>query len=490
DTSLAAEGRRSGLVIKTGPDQTITLPNTSVNLDGSGSEGYIRSYRWSKDFGEGGRIERPYSAKTKVSQLSQGVYRFRLKITDRWGRSVSDTIRITVNGTGSTTPPPTTTPVGLPPIVKPGADQTITLPTNSISLNGSSSTDPDGTIRTYQWTKDFGPAATIASPSSVRTTASGLVAGVYRFRLKVTDNDGNSASDTVRITVNGGSSTPANQNPIVSAGSNQTITLPTNSVTLRGTASDPDGSIVSYRWSKVSGPSGGSTSATSATTTVTGLTEGSYVYNLKVTDNKGATASANVTVTVKGGTTTTPPPTGGGNYGTVTFQTGYDSNSDINTNQGPRNSISTTIKKSGAGSFRSEVRASDQSTSSGYRGEMQYNGSSYNPTEGVVEYDVYYENWRNFGGGGHSMQWHPDNGTGSATLSLYTYNGKFMVVRNLGSKYDGANYYQSGNLMTIAPNKWYNMRWEFKWATSGGYIRLYTDGQLYYSYNGETMNSS
>src|SRR5690606_12939646 len=118
---------------------------------------------------------------------------------------------------------------------------------------------------------------------------------------------------------------------------NQTITLPTNSVTLRGTASDPDGSIASYRWSKVSGPSGGSTSATSATTTVTGLTEGSYVYNLKVTDNKGATASANVTITVKPATTT-PPPTGG-NYGTVTFQTGYDSNSDINTNQGPRNSI-------------------------------------------------------------------------------------------------------------------------------------------------------
>lgn len=397
---------------------------------------------------------------------------------------------------GSTTPPPATTPpptttVGLAPIVKPGGDKLVTLPATTASLDGSASSDPDGTIRSFAWTKDFGPSLTISEPSSSKTGVRNLSVGVYRLRLTVTDNSGNTASDTVRITVKSGTTTtppPANVIPIVSAGSAQTITLPTNSATLRGTASDPDGSIVAYQWSKTSGPSGGSTSATTATTTVTGLIAGTYVYNLRVTDNKGATANSSVTVTVKAATTTAPPPAG--NFGTVTFQTGYDASSDVNTNQGPRNSVSTTIKKSGAGSFRSEVRASDQSTSSGYRGEMQYNGSAYNPTEGVVEYDVYYENWKNFGGGGHSMQWHPNNGTGSATLSLYSYNGKFQVVRNLGSKYNGANYYQSGTLQTITPNKWYNMRWEFKWAESGGYVRLYIDNVLYYSYTGETMNST
>jgi len=73
---------------------------------------------------------------------------------------------------------------------------------------------------------------------------------------------------------------------------------------------------------------------------------------------------------------------------------------------------------------------------------------------------------------------------------LYSYNGKFQVVRNLGSKYDGANYYQPGTLQTITPNTWINMRWEFKWATTGGYIRLYINNVLYYSYSGETMNST
>jgi hypothetical protein len=34
------------------------------------------------------------------------------------------------------------------------------------------------------------------------------------------------------------------------------------------------------------------------------------------------------------------------------------------------------------------------------------------------------------------------------------------------------------------------MRWEFKWATTGGYIRLYINNVLYYSYSGETMNST
>jgi hypothetical protein len=387
DTSMYAEARRSGLSIKTGADQTITLPTNYVNLDGSGSEGSIRSFRWTKDFGNGGRIESPNSAKSKVSGLTQGAYRFRLKITDRNGRSVSDTIRITVKGTGgSTTPPPT------------------------------------------------------------------------------------------------------NQAPVVNAGSAKTITLPTTSVSLSGSATDADGTIASYQWSKVSGNGGTISSPSSTTTNVTGLSAGSYVFNLKATDNRGATGNKTVSVTVNQGSTTPPPPSG--NFGTVTFNTGYDKSSDVNTNQGPRNSVSTSIKKSGTGSFRSEVRSSDQSTSSGYRGEMQYNGSSYNPTEGVVEYDVYYENWRNFGGGGHSMQWHPNNGTGSATLSLYTYNGKFQVVRNLGSNYGGANYYQSGTLQTVASNKWYNMRWEFKWASSGGYIRLYIDNVLYYSYTGETMNSS
>ena len=56
------------------------------------------------------------------------------------------------------------------------------------------------------------------------------------------------------IALYGSSGTPANQPPVVDAGVDKTLTLPTNSVQLTATASDSDGSIASYAWTKVSGP--------------------------------------------------------------------------------------------------------------------------------------------------------------------------------------------------------------------------------------------
>lgn len=46
-----------------------------------------------------------------------------------------------------------------------------------------------------------------------------------------------------------------NQPPVAMAGFDQTITLPDDSIELTGTGTDPDRNIVSYSWSKISGPS-------------------------------------------------------------------------------------------------------------------------------------------------------------------------------------------------------------------------------------------
>src|SRR6476660_2431847 len=51
-----------------------------------------------------------------------------------------------------------------------------------------------------------------------------------------------------------------NQPPTANAGQDQSITLPTNSVTLTGSGADKDGSISGYNWTKVSGPAGTITS--------------------------------------------------------------------------------------------------------------------------------------------------------------------------------------------------------------------------------------
>jgi PKD domain/Polysaccharide lyase len=455
---------------KAGNDQTITLPAT-LNLDGSGSsdaDGSIASYQWTQEVGPSITIASPASAQTAVTGLTGGSYRFRLTVTDNKGSAGTDTVHVTINGTGGGG-------TNQSPTVNAGTDQTITLPVSSVSLSGTGS-DPDGTIASYLWTKVSGSGGTITTATAAATTITGLTAGSYVFSLKATDNQGATATDNITITVNGGT----NQSPTVNAGADQTITLPVSSVSFSGAASDPDGTIASYLWSKVSGSGGMISSANSASTSITGLIAGSYVFSLKVTDNGGATATDNVTVTVNSATQ------GGTGY-TLTYSNGYNTSSDISSNQLGRGGLSTSLYNAGPGSFRSEVRAGDDPISSGWRSEQQYDGSAQNPTEGAVEYDVYYETWGGFDGGGHSIQWHPLTSGASAIISLQNYGGKFDVVRDP----NGTVYHQSGTLKTCASNTWYHLRWEYKWSTgSDGYIKLYIDNTLYYSFTGATADGS
>jgi predicted esterase len=89
-----------------------------------------------------------------------------------------------------------------------------------------------------------------------------------------------------------------NSPPIANAGIDQTITLPTNNVTLSATDSDPDGSVVSRSWTKTVGGTATITSPSSSSTTVTGLIQGTYTFRYTVTDNSGTPAFDEVTITV------------------------------------------------------------------------------------------------------------------------------------------------------------------------------------------------
>jgi len=83
------------------------------------------------------------------------------------------------------------------PVANAGSNQTITLPTNSVTLNGSGSS---GTITSYLWTQVSGPnTPTIVTPTGVTTVVNGLIQGIYVFQLAV--NAGVSTA-TVQITVN------------------------------------------------------------------------------------------------------------------------------------------------------------------------------------------------------------------------------------------------------------------------------------------------
>ena len=153
-------------------DQSITLPTNTVSLNGNGTDtdGTISSYSWTKISGPAsGTITNANSASTTVTGLVQGVYQFQLKVTDNNAATGADTVQVTVNASN------------LSPTANAGIDQSITLPVNTVSLNGSG-TDADGSISAYSWTKISGPASgTITNANSASTTVTGLVQGFTSF---------------------------------------------------------------------------------------------------------------------------------------------------------------------------------------------------------------------------------------------------------------------------------------------------------------------
>jgi hypothetical protein len=287
-TETGAGGNQAP-VTNAGPDQTISLPLSQVQLKGDLSadpDGTIDSYSWSRQSGPAQfSFDNSATANPVVSNLVAGTYVFRLTTIDNGGGSSFDDVTIKVNA------------ANLLPLANAGQNQSITLPVSQVNLNASASVDPDGSIQSYSWTKQLGPSSfTFSNTTLVNPTVTNLVAGEYVFRVTVTDNNNATAFADVTVTVN----PEANQLPIANAGTDQTISLPTSQVQLSAiNSSDPDGTIGAYAWTKQSGPSSFAfNNATIVNPVVSNLVAGSYVFKVTVTDNKGATASATVTIVV------------------------------------------------------------------------------------------------------------------------------------------------------------------------------------------------
>jgi hypothetical protein len=85
-------------------------------------------------------------------------------------------------------------PVGLPPVAVAAAQPTSVSTDQPVSFDGSSSSDPDGTIVSYRWDFGDGTSATGAAVSHAYHAAGSFVA-----RLTVTDNDGMTGTATVTV---------------------------------------------------------------------------------------------------------------------------------------------------------------------------------------------------------------------------------------------------------------------------------------------------
>jgi hypothetical protein len=188
------------------------------------------------------------------------------------------------------------------PIANAGADQQVTLSgANSAALlDGGGSSDADGALVFWQWRQLAGPAqATIVSPNQAQTAVLGLQPGPYVFRLQVSDETGATAADTVQITA----VAAPNQAPIADAGDDVVLRAgsagPASTVLDGAGSQDADGSIVGMAWRLVSGPAGTVVHTPNNTRTmVSGLAIGTHVFELQVRDDRGATATDLVVVTV------------------------------------------------------------------------------------------------------------------------------------------------------------------------------------------------
>ncbi len=219
--------------------------------------------------------------------------------------------------TGLTEAPPTFIPGNLDPAVAnqpPVANAngpyngTVNIP---LSFDGSASSDPDGTIVSYAW--DFGDGNTGTGVSPTHTY---ITDGVFNAALTVTDDVGDTGTDTSTATIGLG-----NQPPVSDPNGPYTGTVGV-AVAFDGSASaDPDGTITSYSWNFGDGNTG-----TGATPSHTYAVAGMYNVILTVTDDVGATDAAGTTADVTNPPTNQPPVAdpGGPYSGSVGVPVAFD----------------------------------------------------------------------------------------------------------------------------------------------------------------------
>ena len=297
---------------------------TVVTLDGSDSTidlrrpGASKSYAWARTGGTGDNTvtltsettaKPSFMAETLASNDTDVTHIFTLTVTDSAGVQHTDTVTITV------------TLGNADPVANAGDDQPAVVSGTTVTLDGSRSSDSDGSISKFAWARTGGTgddSITLSSVSEAEPTfrAEILQAGAadvtHIFTLTVTDDDQATATDTVTITV-----TPANAVPIANAGQDRTVD-PATMVQLDGSDSlDIDGRIVSYSWARTGGTAGGSATLTDAMTDRPTFTSDAlqmddadviHIFTLTVTDDDGGIDTATVTITVSFGDTV--PPTG------------------------------------------------------------------------------------------------------------------------------------------------------------------------------------
>ncbi len=259
-----------------GPDKTVTLPATTVSLDGSLSDdglpaGSTAAAVWTVVSAPGPvTFANPSSPATTAQLSTTGTHVFRLSATDG-ALQASDDVSVVLE------------PANTPPVVSAGPDQRVLG--LSTTLVGSVSDDgkPLGSALTSAWSMLSGPAGAVFTDAASAST--GVTFGAPgKYLLRLTASDGQlSAHDDVEIVAN-----PGNERPRVGAGLDGPVT--TAVLMLAGQVSDdglPAGGSLSSLWTLVSGPGPVIFSnAASPTTAARFEADGTFTLQLSATDGE------------------------------------------------------------------------------------------------------------------------------------------------------------------------------------------------------------
>ena len=186
-------------VASAGPNQTVFI-DAAVTLNGSGStssSGNPLTYSWSltvKPTGSKATLSNATTVSPSVTIDVDGTYVAQLIVND--GILSSAPATVTISTQFST------------PTANAGANQTVEA-ASTVQLNGSQSSDPDGSALTYAWailSKPAGSSAALSSASAENPTFVVDLVGTYLVQLTVTSNGLTSAPSSVTIASTTGAS--------------------------------------------------------------------------------------------------------------------------------------------------------------------------------------------------------------------------------------------------------------------------------------------
>ena len=261
-------------------DRTTVTEGDSVKIDSNASDPDKRdqlTFSWSTT--DGKITSKNSSASFDSAGLKPGNYTVELEVRDPKRNTATCSIDLQVEKNKQA------------PTVACEPDRPSVTEGQSTTLQARAS-DPNNDSLTYKWAVDGQSVS--HNQSSFTFGTSGRSVKVHSVRVTVTDVDGMSANCNFNVTI----ARRPNRNPAVSLALDKKEIYAGETLNATAEANDPDDDPLNYSWS-VDGQSRAGTSAEELAINTSGLSGGTHSVAVSVQDDRGGTASATKSFSVR-----------------------------------------------------------------------------------------------------------------------------------------------------------------------------------------------